>query len=170
MCRDPSKCPNSFYLKLLPNPPQNNYLIFHKIVYWRSTIQGEPLWRYWVGAKLLGKQMCFTVLLVTCLWQGTRSPVHPSDSTFSTTSTAITSISLYLSPHQLVSKHSFFRQNSERRSFKAPELRKTNRDAGISSPSRISPASTPSSPDDTPCLSGDPYNRRRRKIPKVWKI
>ncbi|KAM9754796.1 DENN domain-containing protein 2A isoform 1-T2 [Menidia menidia] len=61
----------------------------------------------------------------------------------------------------------FFRQNSERRSFKVPELRKTGRDTGISSPSRISPPSTPSSPDDTPCLSGDPYNRRRRKIPKM---
>uniref|UniRef100_A0A3Q3GHK7 DENN domain containing 2A n=1 Tax=Kryptolebias marmoratus TaxID=37003 RepID=A0A3Q3GHK7_KRYMA len=70
-------------------------------------------------------------------------------------------------PDKLVPKSGFFRQNSERRSFKAPELRKTNRDAGISSPSRISPPSTPSSPDDTPCLSGDPYNRRRRKIPKM---
>ncbi|XP_038136345.1 DENN domain-containing protein 2A isoform X2 [Cyprinodon tularosa] len=64
-------------------------------------------------------------------------------------------------------KPGFYRQNSERRSFKVPELRKTNRDTGISSPSRISPPSTPSSPDDTPCLSGDPYNRRRRKIPKM---
>uniref|UniRef100_A0A673BDL6 UDENN domain-containing protein n=1 Tax=Sphaeramia orbicularis TaxID=375764 RepID=A0A673BDL6_9TELE len=70
-------------------------------------------------------------------------------------------------PTKLSSKPGFFRQNSERRSFKLLELRKTNRDTGISSPSRISPPSTPSSPDDTPCLSGDPYNRRRRKIPKV---
>ncbi|XP_028306399.1 DENN domain-containing protein 2A isoform X2 [Gouania willdenowi] len=62
---------------------------------------------------------------------------------------------------------SFSRQNSERRSFRVPELRRNNRDTGISSPSRISPPSTPSSPDDTPCLSGDPYNRRRRKIPKM---
>ncbi|KAG7523429.1 hypothetical protein JOB18_046340 [Solea senegalensis] len=68
---------------------------------------------------------------------------------------------------QLSSKPSFFRQNSERRSFKLLELRKTNREPGISTPSRISPPSTPSSPDDTPCLSGDPYNRRRRKIPKM---
>uniref|UniRef100_A0A4W5KDM5 DENN domain containing 2A n=1 Tax=Hucho hucho TaxID=62062 RepID=A0A4W5KDM5_9TELE len=67
----------------------------------------------------------------------------------------------------LSSKPGFFRQNSERRSFKLLDLRKTNRDTGISSPSRISPPSTPSSPDDTPSLSGDPYNRRRRKIPKV---
>lgn len=72
-------------------------------------------------------------------------------------------------PSQLSSKPGFFRQNSERRSFKLLELRKTSRDTGISSPSRISPPSTPSSPDDTPCLSGDPYNRRRRKIPKVWE-
>ncbi|XP_063052744.1 DENN domain-containing protein 2A isoform X2 [Engraulis encrasicolus] len=75
---------------------------------------------------------------------------------------------------QLQSKPGFFRQNSERRSFKLLELRKTNRDVsgsggggGISSPSRVSPPSTPSSPDDTPSLSGDPYNRRRRKIPKM---
>nr|XP_057931074.1 DENN domain-containing protein 2A isoform X4 [Doryrhamphus excisus] len=74
-------------------------------------------------------------------------------------------------PTKLSSKPGFFRQNSERRSFKVLELRKTNKDAGMSSPSRISPPSTPSSPDDTPCLSGDPYNRRRRKIPKmVMKI
>ncbi|KAM9377703.1 DENN domain-containing protein 2A isoform 2-T2 [Pholidichthys leucotaenia] len=72
---------------------------------------------------------------------------------------------------KLSSRPGFFRQNSERRSFKVTELRKTNRDTGISSPSRISPPSTPSSPDDTPYLSGDPYNRRRRKIPKmVMKI
>ncbi|TNN00371.1 hypothetical protein fugu_011617 [Takifugu bimaculatus] len=70
-------------------------------------------------------------------------------------------------PTKLPSKPGFFRQTSERRSFKLLELRKINRDAGISTSSRISPPSTPSSPDDTPCLSGDPYNRRRRKIPKV---
>ncbi|KAM3869884.1 DENN domain-containing protein 2A [Diretmus argenteus] len=70
-------------------------------------------------------------------------------------------------PTKLSSKAGFFRQNSERRSFKLLELRKTSRDTGISSPSRVSPPSTPSSPDDTPSLSGDPYNRRRRKIPKV---
>uniref|UniRef100_A0A3B3ZQI3 Uncharacterized protein n=1 Tax=Periophthalmus magnuspinnatus TaxID=409849 RepID=A0A3B3ZQI3_9GOBI len=71
-------------------------------------------------------------------------------------------------PTKQTSKPGFFRQTSERRSFKLLELRKINRDTGIcGSPSRISPPSTPSSPDDTPCLSGDPYNRRRRKIPKV---
>ncbi|KAL0968024.1 hypothetical protein UPYG_G00261280 [Umbra pygmaea] len=69
--------------------------------------------------------------------------------------------------NKLSSKPGFFRQNSERRSFKLLELRKTNRETGISSPYRISPPSTPSSPDDTPNLSGDPYNRRRRKIPKM---
>lgn len=70
-------------------------------------------------------------------------------------------------PSKLASKPGFFRQSSERRSFKLLELRKTGRDGGVSSPSRVSPPSTPSSPDDTPCLSGDPYNRRRRKIPKM---
>ncbi|KAJ8411186.1 hypothetical protein AAFF_G00171920 [Aldrovandia affinis] len=70
-------------------------------------------------------------------------------------------------PTKLSSKPSFFRQNSERRSFKLLDLRKANREGGVASPSRISPPSTPSSPDDTPCLSGDPYNRRRRKIPKL---
>ncbi|KAF5908241.1 DENN domain-containing protein 2A, partial [Clarias magur] len=70
-------------------------------------------------------------------------------------------------PTKLSSKPGFFRQSSERRSFKLLDLRKTNRDGGFASPSRISPPSTPSSPDDTPSLSGDPYNRRRRKIPKM---
>ncbi|TRY91468.1 hypothetical protein DNTS_027213 [Danionella cerebrum] len=71
-------------------------------------------------------------------------------------------------PSKLGSRPGFFRQNSERRSFKLLELRKTGREGGITSLSRVSPPSTPSSPDDTPCLSGDPYNRRnRRKIPKM---
>ncbi|KAG5830648.1 hypothetical protein ANANG_G00312890 [Anguilla anguilla] len=70
-------------------------------------------------------------------------------------------------PTKLSCKPGFFRQNSERRSFKLLDLRKTNREGGVASPSRISPPSTPSSPDDTPCLSGDPNNRRRRKIPKL---
>ncbi|XP_062419013.1 LOW QUALITY PROTEIN: DENN domain-containing protein 2A [Pungitius pungitius] len=70
-------------------------------------------------------------------------------------------------PSKLANKPGFFRQNSERRSFKLLELRKTGRDIGAPPPSRISPPSTPSSPDDTPCLSGDPHNRRRRKVPKM---
>ncbi|XP_039625437.1 DENN domain-containing protein 2A isoform X2 [Polypterus senegalus] len=66
-----------------------------------------------------------------------------------------------------LSKPGFFRQNSERRSFKLLELRKANKETGGSSPLKASPPSTPSSPDDTPCLSGDPNNRRRKKIPKL---
>lgn len=68
---------------------------------------------------------------------------------------------------QLLSKPIFFRQNSERRSFKLPDIRKLSRD-GTGSPSKISPPSTPSSPDDTFFSLGDPQNgKRRRKIPKV---
>ncbi|XP_030221793.1 DENN domain-containing protein 2A [Gadus morhua] len=73
-------------------------------------------------------------------------------------------------PSKVPSKPGFFRQTSERRSLKLLELRKgvrDGRDAGPGSPFRISPPSSPSSPDDTPCLSGDPHNRRRRKIPKM---
>ncbi|XP_062472432.1 DENN domain-containing protein 2A isoform X3 [Pezoporus occidentalis] len=70
-------------------------------------------------------------------------------------------------PTKLLSKPIFFRQNSERRSFKLPDIRKLSRD-GTGSPSRISPPSTPSSPDDTVFSLGDPQNgRRRRKIPKL---
>ncbi|XP_043944181.1 DENN domain-containing protein 2A isoform X2 [Protopterus annectens] len=70
-------------------------------------------------------------------------------------------------PTKLLSKPGFFRQTSDRRSFKLLDLRKINRD-GSGSPSKISPPSTPSSPDDTCFLTGDPQNpRRRRKIPKV---
>ncbi|XP_075894191.1 DENN domain-containing protein 2A isoform X2 [Nelusetta ayraudi] len=69
-------------------------------------------------------------------------------------------------PIKLSSRPGFFRQTSERRSFKLLDVRRT-KDGGVSSSYRISPPSTPSSPDDTPCLSGDPYNRRRRKIPKM---
>lgn len=68
---------------------------------------------------------------------------------------------------QLLSKPIFFRQNSERRSFKLRDIRKLSRD-GTGSPSKISPPSTPSSPDDTFFSLGDPQNgKRRRKIPKV---
>ncbi|NXX00292.1 DEN2A protein, partial [Larus smithsonianus] len=70
-------------------------------------------------------------------------------------------------PTKLLSKPIFFRQNSERRSFKLPDLRKLSRD-GTGSPSKISPPSTPSSPDDTFFSLGDPQNgKRRRKIPKL---
>lgn len=70
-------------------------------------------------------------------------------------------------PTKLLSKPIFFRQNSERRSFKLLDIRKSNRD-GTCSPSKISPPSTPSSPDDTFFSLGDPQNgKRRRKIPKL---
>ncbi|XP_048404763.1 DENN domain-containing protein 2A-like isoform X3 [Stegostoma tigrinum] len=62
---------------------------------------------------------------------------------------------------------SLFRHSSERRSFKLLDLRKMNKD-GISSPPKASPPSTPSSPDDTLSLAGDPQVlKRRKKIPKV---
>ncbi|XP_051496472.1 DENN domain-containing protein 2A isoform X3 [Apus apus] len=70
-------------------------------------------------------------------------------------------------PTKLLSKPIFFRQNSERRSFKLPDIRKLSRD-GTGSPSKISPPSTPSSPDDTFFSLGDPQNgKRKRKIPKL---
>ncbi|XP_048356629.1 DENN domain-containing protein 2A isoform X2 [Sphaerodactylus townsendi] len=70
-------------------------------------------------------------------------------------------------PTKLLSKPIFFRQNSERRSFKLLDVRKLNRD-GTGSPSKISPPSTPSSPDDTFFSLGDPQNgKRRRKITKL---
>lgn len=69
-------------------------------------------------------------------------------------------------PTKLSYKPAFFRQTSERRSFKLLDVRRT-KDICVSPSYRISPPSTPSSPDDTPCLSGDPYNRRRKKIPKM---
>uniref|UniRef100_A0A8D1DA81 Uncharacterized protein n=1 Tax=Sus scrofa TaxID=9823 RepID=A0A8D1DA81_PIG len=68
---------------------------------------------------------------------------------------------------QSLSKPAFFRQNSERRNFKLLDTRKLSRD-GTGSPSRVSPPSTPSSPDDTFFNLGDPQNgRKKRKIPKV---
>ncbi|KAG7454803.1 hypothetical protein MATL_G00263620 [Megalops atlanticus] len=70
-------------------------------------------------------------------------------------------------PAKIPSKPGFCRHSSERRSFRLLDLRKASREGGIASPSRISPPSTPSSPDDTPCLSGDPCSRRRRRIPKL---
>uniref|UniRef100_A0A8C8RFN1 DENN domain containing 2A n=1 Tax=Pelusios castaneus TaxID=367368 RepID=A0A8C8RFN1_9SAUR len=70
-------------------------------------------------------------------------------------------------PTKLLSKPIFFRQNSERRSFKLLDIRKLSRD-GAGSPSKISPPSTPSSPDDTFFSLGDSQNgKRRRKIPKL---
>ncbi|XP_060052683.1 DENN domain-containing protein 2A [Erinaceus europaeus] len=65
------------------------------------------------------------------------------------------------------SKPTFFRQNSERRNFKLLDTRKLSRD-GSGSPSKTSPPSTPSSPDDTFFNLGDPQNgRKKKKIPKL---
>ncbi|KAG8438666.1 hypothetical protein GDO86_005017 [Hymenochirus boettgeri] len=70
-------------------------------------------------------------------------------------------------PTKVPLKSPFFRQNSERRSFKLLDLRKLGRD-GISSPSKLSPPSSPSSPDDSFFGMGDPPNgRKRRKIPRL---
>lgn len=68
---------------------------------------------------------------------------------------------------QSLSKPAFFRQNSERWNFKLLDARKLSRD-GTGSPSKISPPSTPSSPDDTFFNLGDLQNgRKKKKIPKV---
>uniref|UniRef100_A0A8C0XA44 Uncharacterized protein n=1 Tax=Castor canadensis TaxID=51338 RepID=A0A8C0XA44_CASCN len=68
---------------------------------------------------------------------------------------------------QSLSKPTFFRQNSERRNFKLLDTRKLSRD-GTGSPSKTSPPSTPSSPDDTFFNLGDPQNgKKKKKIPKV---
>ncbi|KAM6202235.1 DENN domain-containing protein 2A [Rhynchocyon petersi] len=66
------------------------------------------------------------------------------------------------------SKPVFSRHNSERRNFKLLDTtRKPSRD-GTVSPSRVSPPSTPSSPDDTVFNLGDLQNgRRKKKIPKL---
>ncbi|XP_069484914.1 DENN domain-containing protein 2A isoform X2 [Ambystoma mexicanum] len=72
-------------------------------------------------------------------------------------------------PNKINPKPTFFRQNSDRRSFKLLELRKVNRD-GAASPSRGTspPPSIPSSPDEALFNSGDLQNgRRRRRIPRL---
>ncbi|KAL0962801.1 hypothetical protein UPYG_G00345650 [Umbra pygmaea] len=75
-----------------------------------------------------------------------------------------------------ISRPGFFRQNSGgRRTFKLPDLRKTNyhcTDGGIGSPRWLSPPSTPHSPDELPhWLTGGDYNRICRRIPTdVLKI
>ena len=74
---------------------------------------------------------------------------------------------LPLPSQQSLSTPAFFRQNSDRRNFKLLDTRKLSRD-GTGSPSKISPPSTPSSPDDTFFNLGDLQNgRKKRKIPKV---
>uniref|UniRef100_A0A8D0FR51 Uncharacterized protein n=1 Tax=Strix occidentalis caurina TaxID=311401 RepID=A0A8D0FR51_STROC len=127
-----------------------------------------------------GKPQGFSVLTISCLWLFAADPPlkeNPYEDietnsrclgkkcvlTFPASPTS----SVPGTPTKLLSKPMFFRQNSERRSFKLPDIRKLSRD-GTGSPSKISPPSTPSSPDDTFFSLGDPQNgKRRRKIPKV---
>ncbi|XP_055506051.1 DENN domain-containing protein 2A isoform X1 [Leucoraja erinacea] len=67
----------------------------------------------------------------------------------------------------LLKTPSLFRHSSERRSFKLLDIRKISKD-GVSSPSKASPPSTPSSPEDTLSLAGDSQQvKRRKKIPKL---
>ena len=74
--------------------------------------------------------------------------------------------------HSQTSRPGFFRQNSGR-SFKLLELRRGNQQthgasrAGVSSPPRLSPPSTPTSPENTLWPPGDPYSRTCRRIPTV---
>ncbi|XP_041724862.2 DENN domain-containing protein 2A-like [Coregonus clupeaformis] len=78
-----------------------------------------------------------------------------------------------------ISRPGFFRQNSGGKcSIKLPDLRKTNHHrsdsgGGVASPPRLSPPSTPHSPDEVPhwLSGGDSYNRTCRRIPTdVLKI
>ncbi|XP_061570701.1 DENN domain-containing protein 2A-like [Cololabis saira] len=68
-----------------------------------------------------------------------------------------------------VSRPGFFRQNSGR-SFKLLDLKRANQQAhragsGVSSPSQLSPPSTPTGSEHNPWLPGDPYSRTCRRIP-----
>ncbi|KAI3366435.1 hypothetical protein L3Q82_000579 [Scortum barcoo] len=71
-----------------------------------------------------------------------------------------------------ISRPGFFRQNSGR-SFKLLDLRRTNQSphstssGGVSSPPQLSPPSTPTGPESTSWLPGDPYSRTCRRIPTV---
>ncbi|XP_075414859.1 DENN domain-containing protein 2A isoform X2 [Tenrec ecaudatus] len=70
-------------------------------------------------------------------------------------------------PAKALVKPAFLRHGSQRSSCKPLDTRKLTRD-GTVSPSRVSPPSTPSSPDDTFFNLGDVQNgRRKRKIPKL---
>ncbi|CAJ1055040.1 DENN domain-containing protein 2A-like isoform X2 [Xyrichtys novacula] len=66
----------------------------------------------------------------------------------------------------------FFRQNSNR-SFKLLDLRRpyqpthSTSSGGIPSPPQTSPPSTPTGPENTSWLPGDPYSRTCRRIPTV---
>ncbi|XP_042367564.1 DENN domain-containing protein 2A-like [Plectropomus leopardus] len=71
-----------------------------------------------------------------------------------------------------MSRPGFFRQNSGR-SFKLLDLRRSNHSphstssGGVSSPPQLSPPSTPTAPEHTSWLPGDPYSRTCRRIPTV---
>lgn len=83
----------------------------------------------------------------------------------------ITSHHMYIFALQ-ASRPGFFRQNSAR-SFKLLDLRRANSSnhstssGGVSSPPHLSPPATPSGPEPTSWLPGDPYNRTCRRIPTV---
>ncbi|KAM3859069.1 DENN domain-containing protein 2A-like [Diretmus argenteus] len=71
------------------------------------------------------------------------------------------------------SRPGFFRQNSAR-SFKLLDLRRSSQQphgssssGGVSSPPQLSPPSTPTGPENTAWLPGDPYSRTYRRIPTV---
>uniref|UniRef100_A0A8D0ANC3 UDENN domain-containing protein n=1 Tax=Sander lucioperca TaxID=283035 RepID=A0A8D0ANC3_SANLU len=70
------------------------------------------------------------------------------------------------------SRPGFFRQNSGR-SLKLLDLRRTNQSSnstssgGVSSPPQLSRPSTPTGPEHTSWLPGDPYSRTCRRIPTV---
>lgn len=70
------------------------------------------------------------------------------------------------------SRPGFFRQNSAR-SFKLLDLRRSNQSThstssgAVPSSPQLSPPSTPTGPEHTSWLPGDPYSRTCRRIPTV---
>lgn len=86
-------------------------------------------------------------------------------------------LKIFLFFYPQASRPGFFRQNSAR-SFKLLDLRKSTQQThsagrdGVSSPSQLSPPSTPTGSEHTPWLPGDLYSRTCRRIPTVcaWFI